>query len=195
MVNKPLFKKEISCYFCQGPHLCRDCPIEKKKATGMKKEVGKYMESYYAENYKCIRCGCENLSVLNNRTPSLDIVCAQCNNRLEIKSKCLSVNKLPKDIMLHHGSYEHYMNRQNNGLDFAIIIYGINRVSKEIKVREIMYFLNEVMNTEIIKVVPNKKSQLSKIIIPNRKHPNILKLNIPDNNIIDFKEKVQNITV
>lgn len=195
MYQKQLFNKNFSCYFCQGSHLCRDCPIEKKKAKYMKKEVGKYMESYYAENFKCIRCGCENLSVLNNRTPSLDIVCEQCNNRLEIKSKCLSINKLPKDIMLLHGSFEHYKKRQNNGLDFAIIIYGINRVTKEIIIREIMYFLNEVINTEIIKIVPNKKSQLSKIIIPDRENSNILKLNIPDNNIIDFKNKVQNIVI
>lgn len=193
MTKKQDYK--FSCYFCRGPHLCRDCPIEKKKSAGMKKEVGKYMETYYAENFSCIRCGCNNLSVLNNRSPSLDIVCQQCNNRLEIKSKCLSVKNLPNDISLPHGSFEHYKNRQNNGLDFAIIIYGINRISKEIIIREIMYFLSEVMNTNIIKVLPNKNSQLSKIIIPNKNHNSILKLNIPNNNIIDFKNKVNNITI
>ena len=119
MTKKQDYK--FSCYFCQGPHLCRDCPIEKKKSAGMKKEVGKYMETYYAENFSCIRCGCNNLSVLNNRSPSLDIVCQQCNNRLEIKSKCLSVRNLPNDISLPHGSFEHYINRQNNGLEILLI--------------------------------------------------------------------------
>lgn len=191
MHKKP--RKKFKCYFCGGPHLCRDCNIERKKSPEMKKKVGKYMEKYYAENFPCIRCGSPNLKVLNDRSPSLDVTCPNCSNKLEIKSKCLSVKKLPKDIKLPHGSFHHYIKRQNAGLDFAIIIYGINRVTKEITVREIMYFLNEVVNTDLIKIIPQKKSQLSEILIKDREDPKILKLRIPKNNVIDFKKKVESI--
>lgn len=188
-------KKKLKCYFCGGPHLCRDCKIERKKSPEMKKKVGKYMEKYYAENFTCIRCGSSNLKVLNDRSPSLDVTCHGCSNKLEIKSKCLSVKKLPKDIKLPHGSFQHYIKRQNTGLDFAIIIYGINRVTKEITVREIMYFLNEVINTGLIKIIPQKKSQLSEIIIKDREDPKILKLQVPKINVIDFRKRVESIIV
>ena len=189
--------KKIKCYFCGGPHLCRYCKVEKKKSPIMKKKVGKYMEKYYADNFKCIRCGSSNLIVLNNRSPSLDITCPnpECKNKLEIKSKALSCNPLPKDIKMPHGSFHHYIKRQKEGLDFAIIIYGINRITKKIKIKEIMYFLNEVMNTRLIKIIPQKKNKLSEIIIENREDSNILKLTIPKNNIIDFKKRVENIRV
>ena len=41
-----------------------------------------------------------------------------------------------------------------------------------------MYFLNEVINTDLINIVPQKKSQLSEIIIKDREDPRILKLRI-----------------
>ena len=218
-------KKSIKCYFCGGPHEVRYCPVEKKKSAGMKKEVGKFMENYYAENYKCLRCGSDNknhiftscnfktkscnhnvittndccvkrqLRVLNNRTPSLDIVCNNCCNRIEVKSKCLSVSHLPNDLVLPHGSFSHYEKRQASGLDFVIIIYGIKRQTKEILIREILYFRNEIITNgdNIIKITKQNKSQLSKIYIPDRLHPDIINLDLPDVTKIDFRDKVEKI--
>ena len=218
-------KKSIKCYFCSGPHEVRYCPIEKKKSAGMKKEVGKFMENYYAENYMCMRCGSSNknhvfintnfksktcnhnilvndnccinrqLKVLNDRTPSLDIVCNGCGNRIEIKSKCLSVKHLPNDLILPHGSFSHYEKRQENGLDFVIIIYGIKRQTKQIFVREILYFKNEIITNskDIIKISKQNKSQLSKIYIPDRLHPNIINLPLPKKKVIEFRERVDRI--
>ena len=31
-------KKKLKCYFCGGPHLCRDCNVERKKSPEMKKK-------------------------------------------------------------------------------------------------------------------------------------------------------------
>ena len=213
-------KKSIKCYFCGGPHLVRNCPVEKRKSAEMKKEVGKFMEHYFAENYNCIRCGSTNknnvfttfnhhilprnkyctnkqLHVLNNRTPSLDIVCNCCGNRLEVKSKCLSVNNLPNDLMLPHGSFSHYVKRQANGLDFVIIIYGIKRQTKEIIIREVLYFRNEIITNSdnIIKISKQNNGRLSKIYIPNRLHPYIIRLDLPNNKKIDFSAKVDGIHI
>ena len=58
-----------------------------------------------------------------------------------------------------------------------------------------MYFLNEIINTDLINIVPQKKSQLSEIIIKNREDPKILKLKLPKNKVIDFKNKVESIVV
>tara|TARA_B110000879_G_C11177897_1_gene516986 strand:- start:3128 stop:3637 length:510 start_codon:yes stop_codon:yes gene_type:complete len=169
--------------------------LKKKKSIHVKKRVGKFMEKYYADNFKCIRCGSNNLHVKNDRSPSLDITCPTCPNKLEIKSKCLSVHNLPKDINLPHGSFQHYINRQAEGLDIAIIIYKANRKTKEITIREIMYFKNNDINTNIINIIPQKKSRLSKIIINNREDPRILKVRLPDRTIINFKSQIENIVV
>ena len=221
------YKRKIKCYFCGGPHEVRRCPVEKKKSAAMKKEVGKFMETYYADHFKCFRCGSHNknqnykinncssrtcnhcymleeeccnnkqLRVLNNRSPSLDIVCNTCGNRLEVKSKCLSVKHLPNDLVLPHGSFSHYEKRQAKGLDFVIIIYGIKRQTKQIFVREILYFPNEIINKDesIINIVPQNKSQLSKIIVPDRLNSKIINVPLPTDIVIDFKERVDNIKI
>ena len=188
--------KRVFCYYCNGNHYSRACPIEKKKSTKLKKKVGKYMEGYYSRNYSCIRCGCENLIVKGDRSPSWDLTCLQCGNILEIKSKCLSAKKIPQYIVLHHGSFKHYEKRQENGLDFVVIIYRVNRSSKEVFIREIMYFRNEqIKNKDIFVVKPNDNSQLSKIYINNREDPRIIKLNLPDQSKINFTEQVNNIEI
>ena len=55
------------------------------------------------------------------------------------------------------------LKRQSTGLDFAIIIYGINRATKEITIREVMYFLNEIINTDLINIVPQKRASYLKL--------------------------------
>ena len=185
------------------------------------------METYYADHFLCFRCGSDNknqnfkinncssrtcnhcnireekccnnkqLRVLNNRSPSLDIICNKCGNRLEVKSKCLSVKHLPMDLILPHGSFSHYEKRQAKGLDFVIIIYGIKRQTKQIFVRKFFTFQMRIINKDdnVISIIHKNKSQLSKIIVPDRLNPKIISLPLPNDRIIDFKERVDNIKV
>lgn len=192
------FKKnnsKLRCYFCQGNHLCRNCPIEEKIAPVLKKKVGDYMESYIAENISCPSCSKYKLKVLGNNSPSLDIICKNCHRKIEVKSKCLSVKHLPEDLSLPHGNFQNYNSRQNEGLDFIIIIYSVNRIKKEIKIREILYIQNNVIiNKKVLDVVQRPNSPLSTIKIKNKNNPDIKKIKIKrKNSIISFKEQIINL--
>ncbi len=166
--EKTLFQPKM-CYFCNGNHLCRECPLETLLAPFLKKYIGSIMENFVSDNYCCPVCNQKKMKVLGNHSPSLDIVCKNCDRKFEVKSKCLSVNDLPVDLKLPHGNYEDYKKRQNSGLDFFFIIYKVDRVNKKIKIREVLYARNkEVKKFKNIKIVKRKDSNLSTILIKNR---------------------------
>jgi hypothetical protein len=87
------------------------------------------------------------------------------------------------------------MNRINEeSLNLILIIYGVNRIQKEIYVREILYANNKMLkDSNIIEIKPivlsNKK--VSKIFIKNR---NLMaKLNMSTmKHTISFKQDVEN---
>lgn len=177
----------IKCYFCNQNHVCRDCPKESVISSLLKKKVGNTMEYWFANNFNCLECNSDSLIVMGNHTPSLDIICKTCYNKFEIKSKCLSINELPKDIQLNHGSYIDYCNKLKKGLNLVVIIYGVNRINKEIIIREVLYANNIVLkNQQIINVFKKKTSQLSTIFIKDRNK--LQKYIIKKNNILSFKE-------
>jgi hypothetical protein len=179
------------CYFCGGNHKCRDCYIEKKIAPIMRKIVGEFMENYISDNFKCPRCQNKTLEVLGDHSPSLDIVCSSCKSKYEIKSKCLSSREIPIDLKLPHGNYNKYITRQREGLDFIIIIYSVDRLLKNIIIREILYIPNnDIIESNCIWIINRFKSKLSTILIKNKNHPMIHKLKIPLKRIISFKEKI-----
>lgn len=179
----------IKCYFCGENHACRNCPKELAMAPIFKKKVGNMMEYWVANNFNCPECGQKSLKVIGNHTPSLDIICDHCNNKFEVKSKCLSVSKLPTDIKLPHGSYIDYVHRLNDGLNLIVIIYGVDRVKKMINIREVVYAdNNDLKNKEIVSVEQRENSNLSNINIKN-KHK-LVKLNMEtDNTILSFKNE------
>jgi len=157
------------CYFCGGTHLCRDCPQETMLAPILKKYIGGIMEDFIGDNFSCPSCNQKTMTVLGNHSPSLDIVCQNCNRKFEVKSKCLSVTKLPKDITLPHGNFNDYKNRQSKGLDLFVIIYKVDRVNKRITIREVLYAKNgEILKNNNIKVMKRNKSHLSTINIYNK---------------------------
>jgi len=185
---------KLRCYFCQGNHLCRNCPIEEKLAPILKKKVGKYMEYYVANNLNCPICKKKELHVLGNNSPSLDIICKNCNRNIEVKSKCLSVNKLPNNIYLPHGNFSEYFERQKTGLDFIIVIYSVDRIKKMINIRKILYMNDDIIKDgDIIKVTRRENSPLSTIKIDNINSPKIKKVKIKrKNSFISFKKQVIN---
>ncbi len=184
-------KTSIKCYFCNENHACRDCPKESAMAPIFKKKVGNMMEHWVANNFNCPECNHACLNVIGNHTPSLDIICKNCSKKFEVKSKCLSVNKLPNDIKLPHGSYIDYVHRLEEGLNLIVIIYGVDRINKIINIREVLYADNTYLkNPAVIEVQKRPDSNLSTILIKNKK--NLLKLNLITNNIIlSFKNEYE----
>ena len=169
LVQNKKYNQQIKCYFCGGSHLCRECPQETLLAPILKKYIGSIMEDFIGDNFCCPSCGEKTMTVLGNHSPSLDIVCQNCHRKFEVKSKCLSVNNLPKDINLPHGNYEDYKKRQSNGLDLFVIIYKVDRINKKITIREVLYSKNsEILKNDNIKVVKRNRSHLSTISIKNR---------------------------
>ena len=183
-------KYDIKCYFCSGNHACRDCPVEKSMSHVLKKKVGKMMEYFIADNLNCPECNYNELYVVGDNSPSLDIICSHCDNKFEVKSKCLSTNQLPNDIKLPHGLYNECINRIEEGLNLIVIIYGANRVNKSITIREILYANNTYLkNSRIIQVLKNPNNNLSTIFIKNKNYVSKLLL---DTNIcyLTFKNDI-----
>lgn len=184
-----------SCWFCNSnEHSCRECPLESAISNKLRNKAGNEFEDYIAANVKCPGCMKATLKRLNNHSPSLDIIC-NCGLKFEVKSKCLSIKELPNDIQLNHGSYIDCMNRINEeSLNLILIIYGVNRIQKEIYIREILYANNQMLkDSKIVEIKPivlsNKK--VSKILIKNRNF--MAKLNMGTmKHIISFKQEVEN---
>lgn len=185
-------KKSIRCHFCNENHTCRQCPLELEISPFLKKKVGSIMEHYIGNNFTCPYCENNTLKVIGNHTPSLDIICTTptCNIKIEVKSKCLSVNTLPTDINLPHGSFIDYCNRIKSQLDLIVIIYGVDRNKKQINIREVLYApYDKLKNINIIEVSKRNNSNLSEIKIKNRTQ--LEKLNIPrGKKLIDFKNDI-----
>lgn len=184
-----------SCWFCHSnDHSCRECPLESAISNKLRNKAGNEFEDYIAANVKCPGCMKATLKRLNNHSPSLDIICT-CGLKFEVKSKCLSIKELPIDIQLNHGTYIDCMNRINqDSLNLILIIYGVNRIQKEIYIREILYANNKLLkDSNVIDIKPivlsNKK--VSKIFIKNR---NLMaKLNLSNmTRTISFKHEVEN---
>ena len=149
------------------------------------------MEEFIGNNFACPCCKEKKLEVLGNHSPSLDIVCKGCNRKFEVKSKCLSVNRLPNDIQLPHGNFQDYKRRQESGLDLFVIIYKVDRINKKITIREVLYAKNEeIKQNKNIKVIKRIQSHLSTIIITNK---NLLsKLNLSKIYQFDFSSVINN---
>lgn len=160
--------KRVFCYYCNGNHSCRNCPIETLVAPHMKKIVGQHMEKFVANELCCPRCNNMTLGRIGNHTPSLDIICTTCSTNFEVKSKCISAEQIPTDLILNHGNYFDYIARQNNELDFIIIIYGVDRRSKIITIRKVLHVPHSTVKQKtIFKVFKKSTSTLSDIIIPD----------------------------
>jgi len=176
------------CYFCGDNHTSRECDVERKIAPILKKKVGNMMEHYIADNLNCPECKRDTLKVIGNHSPSLDIICTFCQINIEVKSKCLSVERLPKEITIQHGCYYEFNKRIHNNLNIIIILYGVNRIRKQITIREILYIPNSYFQKFELDIYKKKNSNLTEIIIKNRFNlPNLLNNKKPT---IDFEQEV-----
>lgn len=158
----------LKCNFCFGNHSCRNCPIEKKIAPTIKKIIGIKMEQFIGEYIECPYCKINSLHVLGNNSPSLDIICSLCNKNYEVKSKCLSINNLPRDLMLPHGNYFEFLRRRDYQLDFLIAIYSVNRREKKITIKKILHIKHNEINHNInCDVIKNELDSKCTIIVKN----------------------------
>ena len=181
------------CTFCNKyGHKSRNCQVEKDVSVKLKQIVGNMMEYYAANNIKCPECDTNSLCVLNNSTPSCDIICSNCNKMFEIKSKCLSCYVIPDDIFIDHGHYENFISRVIQGLNMIIIIYSANNYNKSITIREVLYINNDnIKNYKIINISKKKESNKTQIFIKNKKL--LSKLLTYNYNIISFQSEIDEI--
>jgi hypothetical protein len=181
-----------TCYYCSGRHSCRECPQEKLISPIMKKLVGMYMENIVANKIKCPKCIEGQLTIIGTHAPSLDIVCNNCETKFEIKSKCISATDIPNDLILPHGSYFDYINRLEEGLEFIIIVYGVDRKTKIINIRKILYIPHETLRgKQHINIIKKNDSTLSEIYIPDNRVLNHIILN--KNYSYDFSKNIDTI--
>lgn len=164
----------IICEFCNGNHNCRECPIEKAVCSEIKLTVGLYMEEFVENNIKCSNCNLYSLQRLGDNSPSLDLKCYICNKKIEVKSKCLSIDKLPNDIQCKGGNFNNFkFNIEQKQLDLILIIYGVNRKSKKIYIREMYNINNDILlHSHNVEITQNDTSSCSMI-------------NIKDKNLLD----------
>jgi hypothetical protein len=167
------------------------CEIENKMAPYFKKEVGIKMEDYVTKNIPCQICFKNSLKALKDFSPSLDIVCESCGAIYEVKSKCLSIKILPKDIFCNGGNFIEFKKNINNGLNLFIILYGVDREKKEILIRNIYYVSNkQLVQEKIIEIDKKNNTTLSTIKIFDRDF--LKSLNIKEK-LLSFKDLYNNL--
>ena len=141
------------CNFCGcTSHDSKNCQLEKNVSPTIKKKIGEYFEHFVRKYYFCPYCSKNNinskLDVIGLNLPSCDLKCnnPNCNFIAEVKSKCLSIKNLPKDIYLLHGNFNKFEKKKENGLNLIVIIYKINRRKKSINIREVRFINNDQLN-------------------------------------------------
>jgi hypothetical protein len=164
--------KYYNCHWCgSSDHLCRDCPKEKEDSEKLRILVGEYFEKWIPNNYCCPKCKKKSLIQLGNNSPSCDLVCSNCKSLFEVKSKCLSSKSIPDDIQIKHGNYYDFSHRLNHqDLSLFLVIYGVNRVTKMITIRKVLYLPNEVLrDKKKVEYYPKKEkvTTLTNLYIPN----------------------------
>jgi len=177
------------CEFCYGNHSCRDCYKEKKLHTVISTKVGLLMEEYVENKLQCKYCNEFSLIRRGDNSPSLDLECQLCKKKIEVKSKCLSIKKLPNDITCKGGNFYHLQNNINNeDLDLVLIIYGVDRKSKEIKIRQVFWISNnELKNDQLITIERNNNLSIISIIDTTK----LLKITIKNLQTISFKAWIE----
>jgi hypothetical protein len=189
MFQNNLVKSTQTCEFCFGDHSCRDCDKEKKLRVIISNKVGLMMEEYLENNILCRYCNRYTLTRRGDNSPSLDLECKLCKKKIEVKSKCLSIDKLPNDITCKGGNFIHLLNNiKNKDLDLVLIIYGVNRKLKEIKIRNTFWiYNNQLQDNKLVQI--SKNYNLSTIsIFDIRKLERILPNNIKT---ISFKNWIE----
>ena len=171
----------VICYYCgEEGHKSRECTKEKTSALKVKQKIGGYFENYISENIFCPDCN-GKLHRLADNSPSLDLVCSECLKKIEVKSKCLSVNELPSDIYVKHGNLNYYRKRLVfDKLSLFLIIYGYDRRLKELLIRKIYYLSNKML-------LDNRYVRIEKVMKKNTLQCSLTFNNIPEKFNILYK--------
>jgi hypothetical protein len=177
------------CNFCSQNHKCRSCPTEKKIRSRVSKKVGITMEEFVVTNIPCKYCEQKSFVRLASSTPSLDLQCTNCKQNVEVKSKCLSTNNLPNDIICKGGNYDCFVDNINNkNLNLLLVVYGVNRINKSIFIREVFWINNDdLVLQKNIKIT--ERDKLSTIFIPDKN--NFSKLEFDTMPTISFNNWIQ----
>ena len=154
--------KKKFCFYCGNlDHLSRNCPLERDHSPILKEKIGNFIE-HYISKYDCPYCNNNTLHVFDDNSPSLDIYCKTCGQAFEVKSKCLSIKNLPKDVVMPHGSYVKFKKRVDQGISFVFVIYEVDRKIKKFSIRKVLFASHEdIIENE--KVIVNDNSLKSNV--------------------------------
>ena len=72
---------------------------------------------------------------------------------------------------MHHGNFNFYQQRVEQGLTFVFVIYSVDRRTKTFKVRKVFYVNNEKIKKGLVsQVKKSENGNSSKIFIPDTKY-------------------------
>jgi type II restriction enzyme len=122
--------------------------------------VGEACEEYVKNNVKCIRCNFNNFSKCKTNEKSKDLICANCNQKYQIKAKCASQSQINNikcynKIKMIGGEYSITLSNINENIDYIIVLYE----KQSYKINNILYANNEFINNECI--IPRKPLSIS----------------------------------
>lgn len=177
------------CQFCYEKHSSRNCHKEKQLCTIISTQVGLLMEEFVQNKLHCKYCNTFSLVRRNDNSPSLDLECQLCKKKVEVKSKCLSISTLPNDVICKGGNFYHLLNNiTNEDLDLVLIIYGVDRKYKYIKIRKVFWISNnQLKNYQLITISKNNNLSIISIADTTR----LFEVMFDNLQIISFKEWIE----
>jgi len=133
------------CYGCgSNDHKLSDCIKHNSQRDLRKENAGKWAENYISKHVMCQKCSNSvSLKPAELFLPSLDCFCS--NGCLyEIKSKCLSVDKMPEYIKINAGEYRTLKRRiLHEGLSIIVLFYAVDEELDIRNIRQVRYIDNE----------------------------------------------------
>ena len=122
--------------------------------------VGEASEYYVINNVKCVRCNNHNFEKCKINEKSKDLICISCNQKYQIKSKCVTQNQFTNiqcknTFKTIGGEYSTTLNNINENIDYLIILYE----KQSYKIINILYIKNENINSHCI--IPRKPLSLT----------------------------------
>jgi len=121
--------------------------------------VGEACEEYIKNNLKCLRCNSYNFKKYKTNEKSKDLFCSECDQKYQIKAKCLSQKQINKIISKNSfktigGEYSTTINHIDENIDYLIVLYE----KQSYKIKNILYVKSEFLNEECI--IPRKPLSL-----------------------------------
>ena len=144
------------CFTCKKfGHDIKSCRLHKSLRTERRASAGNWAESFTSNVIPCPRCKDSMLLPVKGKLASLDLQCIKEGCKVEVKSRCLSNNKLPNYVKIHGGEYNNFCRRiLEENLTLIIVIYRVDERNDQ----RIIRLMLSVDNSLLKKAVENGKN-------------------------------------